>query len=100
MSVSTVIEAQALLDELVAMCDHPRFRRYRIRVRQRGHRLVLYETFPGNVKATLHLPAGRRQGQLFVNDSIVNTMIRVAGGEQVRAFAQGYGAHPDALARA
>ena len=81
---------EVLLQELQEMIQHPRFCRYKLGIRQRGRRFIVFEAAQHNVKATFLLP-GETPGQLYVNDSIVHTMVRVAGGEEVQAFNRTYG---------
>lgn len=83
--------AQALLDEVVEMVNHPRFRRYKLGVRQRGIRIVIYEGSHDNVKATFLPPTQIQNGHLSINDSLVNAMVRVAGGEQIKGFYNTWG---------
>jgi hypothetical protein len=83
--------AQALCDEVTEMVNHPRFRRYKLGVRQRGIRIVIYEGSRDNIKATFLPPHSGGEGYLSINDSLVNTMVRVAGGEQVHWFYNTWG---------
>lgn len=87
-------DAAALVASLRSMCEHPRFRRYRMGVRCLGDRTEVFEGVKSNIKAVFMAPLGERHGQLFVHDSIIRTMIRVAGDVHSKSFLSKYGRVP------
>jgi len=86
-----------LLDDLQALCQHPRFRRYRLSIKATHYRAILYEATPSNILASFLYPQDGKMGQVFIRDRLARSAITIAGGETLQDFYEKYG--PGRVAR-